>query len=522
MEKQLQLYRKADFYKLKALKDNVGTSIISITKYINELSLIESHSFADIVDISALTEFNNKQSIAEQVVYRFNDVVDFICEETKWRELEYEVRYLFGNLEASLTYAYEPEEDATVPIDTPSAGKKKRVVWLYEKEAFQALDGLVNDKGYIIESLSKMLDQRELVDTFDSKTTIIDISGVAEYSRLQTLTEDAVYRLPLDTIYIADHSKLEKIEYDLRLIFKSFKPIQENEFFNHSTLTSNPGSSYKPTKKHRLITDLNDNELNHFFSNLKHKLYGHPKFKDDFEEHVRTFRVFNRLGEHKILSIFLMGESGVGKTEVARLIFDCLHGKKSLAKINFGNYSNEFSLSSLIGSARGYIGSEDGEIFMKVRDTDVGVLLIDEFEKSNATLFNYFLDVLESGKMTSSLGHEIDLNGFIIVFTSNISKENYKARISPELRSRFDFKCMFTVIGTADKMKYVQFRTNTILNKLKPDDAEAFGEDLSSYLQSSIDVTKYNNMRDINKKIKKEFVHYLTTTNVHNNDEIIE
>ena len=68
-----------------------------------------------------------------------------------------------------------------------------------------------------------------------------------------------------------------------------------------------------------------------------------------------------------------MGESGVGKTEVARTIYKCLGGKKKLAKVNFGNYSSEFSLSSLIGSARGYIGSDDGEIFIRVRDTDIGV-----------------------------------------------------------------------------------------------------------------------------------------------------
>ena len=48
-----------------------------------------------------------------------------------------------------------------------------------------------------------------------------------------------------------------------------------------------------------------------------------------------------------------------------------------LAKANFGNYSSEFSLSSLIGSARGYIGSDDGEIFIRVRNADVGVILID-------------------------------------------------------------------------------------------------------------------------------------------------
>ena len=82
--------------------------------------------------------------------------------------------------------------------------------------------------------------------------------------------------------------------------------------------------------------------------------------------------------------------------------------------------------------------------------------LIDEFEKSNAALFNYFLDVLESGKMVSSQAEEIDINGFIIIFTSNIPKEQFASAISPELRSRFDYKCHFT---------YLKEKEEIVLNK---------------------------------------------------------
>ncbi|WP_250255668.1 AAA family ATPase [Chryseobacterium sp. Marseille-Q3244] len=265
--------------------------------------------------------------------------------------------------------------------------------------------------------------------------------------------------------------------------------------------------------------NLTDPELFEFFENFRLKLYGHAKFKDDFEEQIRTFRIFNKLGEHKILSFFLMGESGVGKTEVARNIFNCLNGEKKFAKINFGNYSNEFSLSSLIGSARGYIGSEDGEIFMKVRETDIGLLLIDEFEKSNSALFNYFLEVLESGKMTSSMGKEIDLNGFIIVFTSNISKDDFKNRISPELRSRFDYKCIFTLLSNESKEKYVEFRAENISKKVHSEFQIEIGEQLKNYLLEVVNVSSYKNMRDINKQIKKEFLNYLKIYHMGQEDE---
>ena len=136
------------------------------------------------------------------------------------------------------------------------------------------------------------------------------------------------------------------------------------------------------------------------------------------------------MGEHKILSLFLMGDSGVGKTEVARSIHKALGSKSKLAKINFGNYSSHDALNSLIGSPLGYIGSDGGELLKRVRESDIGLILIDEFEKADNAVFNYFLDVLENGKIVNSQAEEYDVSGYIIVFTSNITKENFKSKIS--------------------------------------------------------------------------------------------
>lgn len=311
-----------------------------------------------------------------------------------------------------------------------------------------------------------------------------------------------------DTIFIADKKHEDFLKYELRYRFLFFNNINlpiENIESNEKAVNNKQSQC-----KHKKITDLDTDELTSFFDDFRESLYGHEKFKDDFIDLVKNFKIFNKLGEHKILSLFLMGESGVGKTEVARTIYKCLGGKKKLAKVNFGNYSSEFSLSSLIGSARGYIGSDDGEIFIRVRDTDIGVILIDEFEKSNAALFNYFLDVLESGKIISSLADEIDLNGFIIVFTSNISKENFTQRISPELRSRFDYKGLFTLLYNNDKRRFVEFRVKSITKKFNNEFEYKLDDNLYLHFLSLINVDKYNNMRDLNKKIKRVFVDYVS------------
>lgn len=398
-----------------------------------------------------------------------------------------------------------------------------KTLLFYEKDDYYDYKNSKNLEGYSFESITKFIHNLSLIQEADSEYTIIDLSALTEYVNIQSVAEQIIYKFEENITYICDISKREKLEYELRLLFEKFQDIDKNSFLKtYRKIISGNEEQEISLKRHRKIIDLNDEDLVNFFLMFRDKLYGHSKFKDDFEEQIRTFRIFNKLGENKILSFFLMGESGVGKTEVARLIFKCLKGEKKFAKINFGNYSSEFSLSSLIGASRGYKDSDDGEIFMKVRDTDVGILLIDEFEKSNSSLFNYFLNVLETGVMESSLGQQIDLNGFIIIFTSNISKEDFKKRISPELRSRFDYKCMFTILGNEDKKKYIEFRAESIRKKVSSEFKIDLGDDLKTYLLNQISVNSFNNMRDINKRIKKEFLKYLVLFQVKENHLINE
>ena len=348
-------------------------------------------------------------------------------------------------------------------------------------------------------------DITDCINKYDDIHTIIDLSYICNiHDNLQSIGENLLAKLRnYNYEYICDLKYSYVVKAELRFCFVAFEVWEET----HKLIVNSEGKIL--TDRHKKITDLSEDQFKVFIRTFRESLYGHDRFKDEFYEALKSFRVFNALGEHKVLSLFLLGESGVGKTEVARAIYKSMGGKKSLAKVNFGNYSNEFSLSSLIGSARGYVGSDDGEIFIRVRNTDVGVILIDEFEKSNATLFNFFLDVLESGKMVSSQADELDINGFIIVFTSNITKEDFPKRISPELRSRFDYKGRFTRLFDEDKIKYIEFRVKSIVKKYN----EVFNDNLEvnvlEFILSGIIVSQYHNMRDINKRIKSEFLKYL-------------
>lgn len=389
----------------------------------------------------------------------------------------------------------------------------KKELLFYNQIEFESIKTLFKSLEYEVISLSYFLDDLKDLDKFTpykSGIYVIDVSilgGGYNTNAIQAIGEN-VFRIFTneEIIYICDNRYHDQLKYELRYCFEQFIDIKEKYYNFFEQL---PATIVATERKHKKITDFTQEEFETFFNSFRESLYGHEKFKDDFYEIAKSFRLFNKIGEHKVLSLFLLGESGVGKTEVARALYKCLGGEENLAKVNFGNYSNEFSLSSLIGSARGYIGSDDGEIFIRVRNTDVGVILIDEFEKSNATLFNFFLDVLESGKMVSSQAIEIDINGFIIIFTSNITKEEFPTRISPELRSRFDYKGHFTRLSNQDKRKYVEYRIGSIIRKYNEHYRDSLGEDVVNYFVTNIPVDKYENMRDINKKIKIEFVKYI-------------
>jgi len=105
------------------------------------------------------------------------------------------------------------------------------------------------------------------------------------------------------------------------------------------------------------IVDIDNNKFNTIMSNFSNQLFGNQNFKDRFKEELIKYRFFNRIGCQPIFSVLICGASGIGKTEVARILHRELSPNEPVIKINFGNYSTQDALNSLIGSPRGYIGS---------------------------------------------------------------------------------------------------------------------------------------------------------------------
>lgn len=386
---------------------------------------------------------------------------------------------------------------------------KRKTLYFFRRQSFNSMREYFDEDGIQIFSISEFVSNPSRYDDlYLGETVIIDLSAILwNKESLQSNIEILDQKFPESTRFIADKKYQEDVIYEFRYVFDEFSDI-ENEI---DIPSSEPDEIVKPSVRHRKIVDLNEEDITSFVQSVNQGLYGHEGFKSVFSGLIENFRLFNKLGEHKVLSLFLMGDSGVGKTELARVIHKSLdiEGNSKMAKVNFGNYSSDHSLSSLIGSPRGYRDSEDGEIFIRVSKSKVGLILIDEFEKGNSRVFDFFLAALENGSMTNSLSGDVDINGFIIVFTSNISKSDFHKRISPELRSRFDHVAYFHPLFEEDKDKFTEFRVNDIVKKYNRQFSTQIAESEIKQILSRINVKRFKNMRDLNKEIKDVFVKYI-------------
>ncbi|WP_243550487.1 AAA family ATPase [Priestia megaterium] len=228
---------------------------------------------------------------------------------------------------------------------------------------------------------------------------------------------------------------------------------------------------------------------------LDNQLIGHEAFKQNIIKELEVYKYFNKqIKDQPIFSLFLLGPSGTGKTEIGRTLHRYLDDDSPVAKINLANYKSESSLSSLIGSPPGYIGSqEDSDLVRKIKISNAGVLIIDEFEKADGAIHNFFLQLLEEGRFDDALGNIHDLDGYIIVFTSNFSKEDFIKEVPSELRSRFNlvFECSY--LNTDDRKKYVE---KSIKGYIENTEEELSQDDLEKIVQT-INYSEESNLRNL-------------------------
>ena len=186
-------------------------------------------------------------------------------------------------------------------------------------------------------------------------------------------------------------------------------------------------------------------------------------------------------------SFFFLGPTGVGKTELAKALAECLFDdERALVRIDMSEYMEKFSVQRLIGAPPGYVGyDEGGQLTEAVRRRPYSVILLDEMEKAHLDVFNVLLQVLDDGRLTDGQGRQVSFKNTIIVMTSNVGssaiaelagKDNEEMRrqvddamaktFRPEFLNRIDDIVVFHPLGMAQIEKIVDIQLADVRERL--------------------------------------------------------
>ncbi|MDR1761725.1 MAG: ATP-dependent Clp protease ATP-binding subunit, partial [Bacteroidales bacterium] len=158
------------------------------------------------------------------------------------------------------------------------------------------------------------------------------------------------------------------------------------------------------------------------YDELKNSVIGQDEAIKRIVKAIQRNRAGLKDPNKPIGSFIFLGPTGVGKTQLAKVLAEYLFDSKdSLVRIDMSEYMEKFSVSRLVGAPPGYVGYEEGgQLTEKIRRKPYSVVLLDEIEKAHPDVFNILLQVLDEGHLTDSYGRKVDFKNTIIIMTSNI------------------------------------------------------------------------------------------------------
>lgn len=236
------------------------------------------------------------------------------------------------------------------------------------------------------------------------------------------------------------------------------------------------------------ITQIENEKLVKLEDNLKEKIIGQDHAVIALAKAIRR----NRAGFKKKkspTSFIFVGPTGVGKTELVKVLSKELFDNDSLIRLDMSEYMEKHTVSKIIGSPPGYVGyDEGGQLVEQIRRKPYSIILLDEIEKAHADIFNIFLQVLEDGRLTDSHGRVVRFDNAVIIMTSNIGtgfnantigfgdtkieiesklKEKLKDNFRPEFLNRIDEVIVFNELKKEDLFQIVDILVNELQEKME-------------------------------------------------------
>ena len=257
-----------------------------------------------------------------------------------------------------------------------------------------------------------------------------------EIEKLHGEIENAQLRYEYEKAARLKYSDLPELERKLREAEKAGEEKKQNSLV-HDTVTEEEISEIVAKWTGIPVSRLMEGErekILHLDEQLHKRLVGQDEAVQKVTEAILRSRAGIADPNRPIGSFLFLGPTGVGKTELAKALAECLFDDEhNIVRIDMTEYMEKFSVSRLIGAPPGYVGyDEGGQLTEAVRRKPYSVVLFDEIEKAHPDVFNILLQILDDGRITDSQGRTVDFKNTIIILTSNLGSPYLLEGIGPD------------------------------------------------------------------------------------------
>ena len=292
-------------------------------------------------------------------------------------------------------------------------------------------DQLSRDRlGKLREELANLKDKfNEMKARWESEKNSVDevkkLKG--EIEKLHADIENAQLRYEYETAARLKYSELPALEKKLAEAVKASEEKKQTSMV-HDTVTEEEIAAIVARWTGIPVARLVEGErekLLHLDDYLHRRVVGQDEAVQKVTEAILRSRAGIADPNRPIGSFLFLGPTGVGKTELAKSLAECLFDDEhNIVRIDMTEYMEKFSVSRLIGAPPGYVGyDEGGQLTEAVRRKPYSVVLFDEIEKAHPDVFNILLQILDDGRITDSQGRTVDFKNTIIILTSNLGSQ---------------------------------------------------------------------------------------------------
>ena len=273
----------------------------------------------------------------------------------------------------------------------------------------------------------------KVIDVIDEASAIAKVAadkkGGGKYKKLKIERETLQEKIE-QSAEDQDFEKAALYKQRLAVLDKEIKQLEKAGVKNQETptLTEENLATAISLKTGIPVSKVHGSELTMLVdleSHLKQSIIGQDEAVEKVAKAIRRGRSGISNPNRPIGSFLFMGPTGVGKTELARVIArEVFGGENALIKIDMSEFGEKHNVSRLVGAPAGYVGYDDGgKLTEAVHRHPYSVVLFDEIEKAHPDVFNMLLQVLEDGILTDGQGNKIKFNNTVVILTSNLGAD---------------------------------------------------------------------------------------------------